>query len=86
MEEVIVWNLIDAKGLGCAEPVILARKALELHGIEITLIVDARTALENIKALGKYAGCVVDVTGEPGDVFSDTFAQGKERGQTEYGV
>ena len=62
-------ELIDAKGLGCAEPVILARKALELHD-EITLVVDARTALENIKALGKYAGCAVDVTGEPGDVFS----------------
>ena len=62
-------ELIDAKGLGCAEPVILARKALELHD-EITLIVDARAALENIKALGKYSGCAVDVTEEPGNIYS----------------
>ena len=62
-------ELIDAKGLGCAGPVIMAKKALESHD-EITLIVDARTALENIKALGKYAGCAVDVTEEPGGIYS----------------
>jgi TusA-related sulfurtransferase len=61
-------ELIDARGLGCAEPVILAKNALDLCD-EVTLIVDARAALENIKALGKYSGCVVDVTEEPGNVY-----------------
>jgi TusA-related sulfurtransferase len=32
-------ELIDAKGLGCAEPVILAKRALKLHD-EITIVVD----------------------------------------------
>ena len=62
-------ELIDAKGLGCAEPVILAKNALELND-EITIVVDRQTALENIKALGMHVGCVVDVTGKPGDAYS----------------
>jgi len=62
-------ELIDARGLGCAEPVILAKKALESHD-EIILIVDAHIALENIKALGLHMGCLVDVTGQPGETYS----------------
>lgn len=68
-------ELIDAKGLGCAQPVILARNALELYD-EITIVVDERTALENIKLLGMHVGCLgihieclVDVTGKPGDIY-----------------
>jgi len=41
-------ELIDAKGLGCAEPVILAKRALELHD-EITILVDEQTALDNLR-------------------------------------
>ena len=44
-------ELIDAKGLGCAQPVILARDALDLCD-EVTIVVDERTALENLKLLG----------------------------------
>ena len=47
----------------------MAKKALELCD-EITIIVDARTALENIKALAIHAGCLVDVTGESGEIYS----------------
>lgn len=65
-------ELIDAKGLGCAEPVILAKKALELHS-EITIVVDATTALENLKAFGMYAGCVVNVIKESGEAYSVHF-------------
>jgi TusA-related sulfurtransferase len=62
-------ELIDAKGLGCAEPVILAKNALDLCD-EVTIVVDGQMALENLKLLGAHTGCAVDVTGEPGDVFS----------------
>jgi hypothetical protein len=62
-------ELIDAKGLGCAQPVILARNALDLCD-EVTIVVDERTALENLKLLGLAVGCLVDVTGEPGEIYS----------------
>ena len=62
-------EIINAKGLGCGEPVILAKNALEIYN-EITVIVDTRTALENIRALGVHTGCIVDIVGEPSDVYS----------------
>jgi len=62
-------ELIDAKGLGCAQPVILARKALELCD-EITIVVNEPTALKNLRALGIHAGCEVNITGESGDIYS----------------
>jgi hypothetical protein len=62
-------ELIDAKGLGCAEPVILAKRALELHD-EITIVVDEQTALENLRVLGMHAGYLVKVAGEPANAYS----------------
>ena len=68
-------ELINAKGLGCARPVVLARNALELHD-EITIVVDERTALDNLTLLGMQAGCLglhvrylVDVTGKHEDIY-----------------
>jgi hypothetical protein len=68
-------ELIDAKGLGCIQPVILARMALELYA-EITIVVDERTALENLKLLTLHVGylgmhmeCLVDVTGASGNIY-----------------
>lgn len=68
-------ELIDAKGLGCTLPVILARNALELYD-EITIVVDERTAQENLKLLAMHVGylamhveCLVDVTGESGNIY-----------------
>lgn len=62
-------ELIDARGLGCAGPVILAKKALESDD-EVTVIVDQQPALENIKAFGAYTGCIVEITGNGGDIYS----------------
>lgn len=62
-------EFIDAKGLGCAQPVILARAALELHN-EVTIDVDARIPVENITALAKYNGYAMDVSEKPGNIYS----------------
>lgn len=62
-------ELIDAKGLGCAEPVILARKALESYD-EITIVVDEPSALKNLRVLGMHTGFMVNVTGEPGETYA----------------
>jgi TusA-related sulfurtransferase len=67
-----VSELINAKGLGCAEPVILAKKALESLD-EITIVVDATTALENLMTFGMYAGWAVNFAREPGEAYSVHF-------------
>ena len=57
-------QLIDARGLGCAEPVILAKKGLDLHD-EITIIVDQpRQPLKTSRPWDTHTGCSVDITGE----------------------
>jgi len=43
-------HTVDARGLACPQPVILTKKALELHDEVIVLISDA-TARENVKKL-----------------------------------
>lgn len=49
---------IDARGLSCPQPVILASKALDAHD-SIIVIVDNTTALENIRRLAHSKGCAV---------------------------
>ncbi len=61
-------ELIDAKGLGCGVPVILAKKALEVHK-NITILVDDIPNLENLKILGRFLGCRVDVVKSHNDCF-----------------
>lgn len=62
-------EIINAIGLGCGEPVVLAKHALEKND-EITVIVDTQIALENIKALGVHTGCIVDIVGELSDIYT----------------
>jgi len=65
-------ELINAKGLGCAEPVILAKKALESR-TEITIVVNELTAMENLRALGVHLGCLVEATMEAEDIYTIHF-------------
>jgi len=51
---------VDARGLACPEPVVLAKQAME-ENKKIKVIVDNETALENIKRLGAKLGCDVKV-------------------------
>jgi TusA-related sulfurtransferase len=62
---------IDAKGLGCAEPVLLARRSIELND-ETTIIVDTRESLENIRVLTTHAGCSIEIAEEPENIYSIT--------------
>ncbi len=61
-------EFIDARGLGCAQPVILARQSLETHD-ELTIIVDARIPVENITALALHTGCAIEVSEKPGNIY-----------------
>lgn len=48
-------HIVDARGLACPQPVILTKKALELHD-EVVVIVNDVTARENVKKLAASKG------------------------------
>jgi selenium metabolism protein YedF len=56
-------QIIDAKGLSCPQPVILAKKALEVCD-EIIVLVDNKTACDNVQRFAAKSGCVVNVIRE----------------------
>ncbi|HEY9162791.1 MAG TPA: sulfurtransferase-like selenium metabolism protein YedF [Desulfomonilia bacterium] len=51
---------VDARGLNCPQPVILAKKALE-ENENIVVIVDNKAAMENVRRLGAKLGCSVEM-------------------------
>jgi selenium metabolism protein YedF len=51
---------VDARGLACPQPVVLAKQALETNE-KIKVLVDNETALENVKRLGTKLGCDVNI-------------------------
>jgi selenium metabolism protein YedF len=53
-------KIVDARGLSCPQPVVLAKQALESNK-KVKVIVDNETALENVKRLGNKLGCDVKV-------------------------
>ena len=53
-------HTIDAKGLACPEPVIMAKKALEEFD-DVIVLVDNKTSVENVSRLGRSRGCAVEV-------------------------
>jgi selenium metabolism protein YedF len=53
-------EIVDARGLGCPQPVILAKKAIEQKD-RILVLVDNEIALENVKRLGTKVGCEIQV-------------------------
>jgi selenium metabolism protein YedF len=61
-------ELVDAKGLACPEPVILTKKALDVHD-EVTVLVDDEASMENVKRLASSSGCDVMAMAEPAGVF-----------------
>ncbi len=61
-------ELVNAKGLACPEPVILAKKALDAHD-EVTVLVDNEMSLENVQRLASSSGCAVETIAEAGGVF-----------------
>jgi selenium metabolism protein YedF len=53
-------KIVNARGLSCPQPVVLAKQAIEAHE-QVKVIVDTDTALENVKRLGTKLGCDVKV-------------------------
>ncbi len=62
-------EVVDAKGLECPRPVIMARKALEEND-RIEVLVDNNNAVENLKRLAGKLGCKVSVNEKSDGTFT----------------
>ncbi len=47
---------VDARGYACPQPVIMTKKALEKHGVPLTVLVDDRAPLENVSRFAANSG------------------------------
>lgn len=59
---------VDARGLSCPQPVLLAQKAIEAGAFPIIILVDSATARENVRRMAEFKGFKVEVKAE-GDEF-----------------
>jgi TusA-related sulfurtransferase len=59
---------VDARGLSCPQPVILARKAISAGQFPIDVRVDSVTSRENVRRMAEKQGCAVSVRTD-GDEF-----------------
>lgn len=61
---------VDARGLSCPQPAMLARQAIQkLDKGTIEVLVDSGTARENVSRLAKNSGWVVSVEEQPDGSF-----------------
>lgn len=64
-------KIVNAAGLGCPQPVILTKQAIETHD-KVKVIVDNDAALENVRRLGAKLGCSVASEAKEGGIFEIT--------------
>ena len=65
---------VDARGLSCPQPVILARRAIEAGKFPIEVLVETVTSRENVRRAAEKLGCAVQVE-DLGDEFKLTLIQ-----------
>lgn len=58
---------VDARGLSCPQPVILAMKALQEGEFPIEVIVETGTSRDNVSRVAQKAGCQVTVMEKEGE-------------------
>jgi len=61
-------DIVDARGLSCPQPVILARQAIERGQFPIEVLVDTVTSRENVRRMARRAGCSVQMTTSGDDI------------------
>jgi len=52
---------VDARGLSCPEPVILARQAVQAGDFPIEVLVETVTSRENVRRAVERMGCAVEI-------------------------
>ncbi len=59
---------VDARGLSCPQPVIMAQKAIKEGKFPVQVLVDTVTSRENVRRMAEKQGCKVKIS-EQGDEF-----------------
>jgi TusA-related sulfurtransferase len=59
---------VDARGLSCPQPVIMARNAIKEAEFPIDVLVETVTSRENVRRASEKMGCTVEVE-EAGEEF-----------------
>jgi tRNA 2-thiouridine synthesizing protein A len=54
-------NLVDARGLSCPQPVMLAREAIRAGQFPIEVLVETVTSRENVRRIAEHMGCQVKI-------------------------
>jgi len=67
-------HTVDARGLSCPQPVILARKAIKQGEFPIEVLVETVTSRENVRRAAEKFGCAVQVE-EVGEEFKLTLTR-----------
>ena len=67
-------HTVDARGLSCPQPVILARKAIQAGEFPIEVLIETVTSRENVRRAAEKLGCAVQVE-EIGDEFKLTLTK-----------
>lgn len=52
---------VDARGLSCPQPVLLAKKAVQQLPVDLTILVDNETAKNNVLRFLQNSGYTVDI-------------------------
>jgi len=65
---------VDARGLSCPQPVILARRAIQTGEFPIEVRVETVTSRENVRRAAERLGCTVQVE-ELADEFKLTLTK-----------
>jgi tRNA 2-thiouridine synthesizing protein A len=74
MGEFAMTRAVDARGLSCPQPVILARKAIEGGEFPIQVLVETVTSRENVRRAALKLGCQVQID-ELGNEFKLTLTR-----------
>ena len=67
-------HTVDARGLSCPQPVILARNAIKSAELPIEVLVETVTSRENVRRAAEKLGCTVQVD-EMGEEFKLTLTK-----------
>jgi len=65
---------VDARGLSCPQPVILARNAIKAGEFPIEVLIETVTSRENVRRAAEKLGCTVQVE-EMGEEFKLTLTK-----------
>lgn len=77
-EDAPMDSMIDARGKACPIPVIMAKKEADRGNKDFTLLVDNKTAVENLTRFGENNGFNIDVEEKGLDDFSIRFVKSAE--------